>query len=144
MAVFPRGLGSVPPAAGNASLRVRRTGRVAALTVADVVDRWWNNYSGVGFGLRGGHWSYGGDRITRFHLHRVKLVSGVAVSGTATWDRYGNAMRVRLRLAGSGAARPAARELAHASYGRERRARREAGRSSGSSHVPRALTQAPR
>ena len=102
MGVFPRGLSSVPPAAGNGSLRVRRTGRVAALTVADVVDRWWNNYSGVGFGLRGGHWSYGGDRITRFHLHRVKLVSGVAVSGTATWDRYGNAMRVDLRLAGAG------------------------------------------
>jgi pimeloyl-ACP methyl ester carboxylesterase len=103
MAVFPRGLGSVPPAAGTGSLRVRRTGRVAALTVADVVDRWFNNYSGVGFGLRGGHWSYSGDRVTRFHLHRVKLVPGVAVSGTATWDRYGNAMRVRLRLAGSGA-----------------------------------------
>jgi hypothetical protein len=80
----------------------RRAGRVAALTVTDLVDRWQNNYSGVGYGLRGGTWSYSGDRITRFHLHKVKLVSGVAVSGTATWNRYGNTMRVNLKLAGSG------------------------------------------
>jgi pimeloyl-ACP methyl ester carboxylesterase len=104
MGVFPRGLRSVAPAAatGTASVRVRRAGRVAALTVADVTDRWWNNYSGVGFGLRGGRWSYGGDKVVRFHLHRVRLVPGVAVSGTATWDRYANVMRVRLRLGGSG------------------------------------------
>jgi pimeloyl-ACP methyl ester carboxylesterase len=104
MAVFPRGLRSVTPAAatGHATVRARRAGRVAALTVADVVDRWWNNYSGAGFGLRGGHWTYGGDRVTRFHLHRVKLVPQVAVSGNATWSRYGNVMQVRLKLRGAG------------------------------------------
>ncbi len=104
MSVFPRRIRSVPPAAasGHVSVRSRRVGRIAALTVADLVDRWWNNYSGVGFGLRGGHWSYTGDRITRFRLHRVSLVPGVAVSGKAVWDRYGNVMRVRLKLRGAG------------------------------------------
>jgi len=104
MSVFPRGIRSVQPAApdGHASVRERRAGRIAAFTVADVVDRWWNNYSGVGFGLRGGHWSYGGDRVTRFRLHGVRLVPGVAVSGTVTWLRYGNVMGVRLKLRGAG------------------------------------------
>jgi pimeloyl-ACP methyl ester carboxylesterase len=104
MGVFPRSLRSVAPAAasGRASVTVRRAGRVAALTVTDLIDRWQNNYSGVGYGLRAGHWSYTGDRITRFHLHRVELVPGVAVSGTAMWNRYGNSMRVSLRLSGSG------------------------------------------
>jgi hypothetical protein len=104
MGVFPRSLRSVAPAAasGRASVAVRRAGRVAGLTVTDLIDRWQNNYSGVGYGLRGGHWSYTGDRITRFRLHRVELVPGVAVSGTATWNRYGNSMRVSLRLSGSG------------------------------------------
>jgi hypothetical protein len=104
MAVFPRGVRSVAPATATtaAPVRARRAGPVAALTVADVVDRWFDNYSGTGFGLLGGHWSYTGDKVTRFHLHRVRLVPGVAVSGTARWDRYGNTMRVRLRLTGSG------------------------------------------
>jgi pimeloyl-ACP methyl ester carboxylesterase len=104
MGVFPRGIRSVPPAAATGTVppRGRRAGRIAAMTVADVTDRWWNNYSGLGFGLRGGRWSYDGDKVVRFHLHRVKLVPGVAVSGTATWDRYANVMHVRLRLGGSG------------------------------------------
>jgi hypothetical protein len=104
MSVFPRSLRSLAPAAatGRASVAVRRAGRAAALTVTDLIDRWQNNYSGVGYGLRGGQWSYSGDRVTRFHLHRVELVPGVAVSGAATWDRYANTMRVSLRLSGSG------------------------------------------
>jgi pimeloyl-ACP methyl ester carboxylesterase len=104
LGVFPRSLGKVPPAAAGprTSLRARRAGRAAALTVADIVDRWWNNYSGVGAGLRGGTWSYSGDRVTRFKLHRIKLVPGVAVSGKATWERYGEVMQVQLQLSGSG------------------------------------------
>ena len=75
-------------------------------TVADLVDRWWSNYSGHYVGLRGGTWSYTGDRTTVFHLHGVRLTSDLAVSGTATWRRYANRMAVdlRVRVAGHGAA----------------------------------------
>ena len=41
--------------------RLRRAGPAAALTVADVMDRWWNNYSGSGVGLHGGTFSYTGN-----------------------------------------------------------------------------------
>ena len=51
--------------AGRVPLRARRTGRAAALTVADLLDRWWNNYSGSGVGLRGGTLSYTGDTRQR-------------------------------------------------------------------------------
>ena len=104
LGVFPRNLRSVPPAAAGpkVSLRARKAGRVAALTVADVVDRWWNNYSGGGFGLHGGRWSYSGDHVVQFRLNGVKLVRGVAVSGRARWARYGERMQVQLKLRGAG------------------------------------------
>ena len=104
LGIFPRNLASVHPGATGprSTLRARRTGRVAALTVADVVDRWWNNYSAVGFGLRGGRFSFTGDKVVKFRLARVKLVPGVAVSGLARWDRYGQKMTVRLKLRGAG------------------------------------------
>ena len=69
--------------------------------MADLVDRWWNNYSGHGVGLRGGTWSYTGDRTTVFHLHGVRLTRDLAVSGTATWERYANRMSVDLTVAGT-------------------------------------------
>jgi hypothetical protein len=98
MGRFP---GPLPPGAS-----ARAVARAAALTVADLQDRWWNNYSGHGVGLRGGTWSYGGDRVVRFRLDRVRLVEGLAVSGTATWDRTDETMSVSLsvpsgRLTGS-------------------------------------------
>lgn len=62
--------------------------RTIAATVADVIDRWWNNYSGHGFGLRGGTFSYTGGAVVRFRLHDVKLVDDLAVSGRVVWDRY--------------------------------------------------------
>ncbi len=101
---FPRRLAEVPAASapGNVSLRLRKAGPAAALTVADLIDRWSNNYSGEGFGLRGGRWTYGGDHVTTFRLDRVRLVPGVAVSGTAVWSRYGRRMQVDLRLQGAG------------------------------------------
>ena len=46
----------------------RRVARAAALTVADLPDRWWNNYSGHGVGLRGGTWRYAGSDRVRFTL----------------------------------------------------------------------------
>jgi hypothetical protein len=70
--------------------------------VADLVGRWWSSYSGHGFGLRAGRWSYDGDRTVRFKLHGVRLVPGIAVSGVARWNRHGERMRVNLRLGGTG------------------------------------------
>ncbi len=74
----------------------------AADTVADLVDRWWNNYSGHGVGLHGGTWSYTGNRRTVFRLHGVRLVRDLAVSGRATWYRYQRRLAVDLRVTGAG------------------------------------------
>ena len=66
--VIPNGCGPAPatcrrcgpsgafPTALPADAAPRRVARAAALTVADLPDRWWNNYSGHGVGLRGGTW----------------------------------------------------------------------------------------
>jgi hypothetical protein len=74
----------------------------AALTVADLVDSWWRNYSGHSHGLRGGTWTYSGNRTTVFHLHGVRLTADLAVSGTATWKRYARTIRVDLTVVGHG------------------------------------------
>ena len=92
-----RALGSFPEAVGP-SAPAARVARLAALTVADLPDRWWNNYSGHGVGLRGGTWTYTGDRVVTFRLTGVRLARGLSVSGTAVWDRYGETMRVDLTL----------------------------------------------
>ena len=51
------------------------------------MDRWWNNYSGSGVGLRGGTFSYTGNDVVKLRLKRYRLLQGLAVSGLATWDR---------------------------------------------------------
>ncbi len=84
--VFPRTLSDVEPGRGSAPPRARRAGAVAAATVADLLDRWWNNYSGHGVGLRGGTWTYTGDRTVKFRLHGVRQVDDLAVSGQAVWE----------------------------------------------------------
>ncbi len=100
---FPRSLADVAPAhpAKSVPTSLRRAGHAAALTVADLQDRWYNNFSEEGVGLRGGTWTYTGDPV-HFTLHGVRLVPGEAVSGKAVWDRYAHTMRVDLTLAGSG------------------------------------------
>jgi hypothetical protein len=102
MGIFPRTLDGVPPGSGPGSALARRVAPAAAATVADLMDRWWNNYSGHDVGLRGGRWSFTGDNLTVFHLHRVRLTSDLAVSGTASWRRYANRIRVDLTVAGHG------------------------------------------
>jgi pimeloyl-ACP methyl ester carboxylesterase len=102
MGSFPRTLRAVPAGSGRGSLLARRIAPAAALTVADLLDRWWNNYSGHSPGLRGGRWSYTGDRTTVFHLHGVRLTRDLAVSGTATWKRFANTLHVALTVAGHG------------------------------------------
>jgi hypothetical protein len=66
--------------------------------VADLPDRWWNNYSGHGVGLRGGTFTYAGDRVVTFRIAGYSLVRGLKISGTAVWDRYGETMTVDLTL----------------------------------------------
>ena len=60
LGLVPRTLADVTPATEDRALptRLRRAGPAAALTVADVMDRWCNNYSGSGVGLHGGTFSY--------------------------------------------------------------------------------------
>lgn len=78
-----------------------RSGTVDA-TVADVIGRWWNNYSGHGVGLRGGTFRYSGSAVVRFRLDGVRLVDDLAVSGPVVWDRYAGTLdtsRLRSSLA---------------------------------------------
>ena len=90
---------AVTPGAGNRAGRLpRRAAKVAVNTVADIVDRWYGNYSGYGAGLYGGTWDYSGDRVTTFDLTRIRLTKDLAVSGTATWSRYRNTMVAHLTL----------------------------------------------
>ncbi len=95
---FPRSVRGTPAGAGRGSLLARRVAPTAAATVADLIDRWWNNYSGHDVGLRGGRWTYTGDRTTVFHLHGVRLTRDLAVSGRAAWHRYANRMVVALTV----------------------------------------------
>ncbi len=87
-----------------------RTARVAAATAADVLARWWSMYGTRGVGLQGGRFSvHGGwfgaaDPVVRWHLHRVRWVTDVAVSGTMTWHRQSGVVLSRLTVAGSGTA----------------------------------------
>ena len=90
-----RALGRFPTALPEGP---RAVARGAALTVADLPDRWWSNYSGHGVGLRGGTWRYTGDRVVRFRLSGVRLLPGLPVSGTAVWDRNTATMTVSLDL----------------------------------------------
>lgn len=103
---FPRTTAQVPPAhnlaGSHAGLPARRVAAAAAATVADVVDRWWNNYTGEGVGLYGGTFSYDGNAITTLRLHSVRFTRDLAISGTAVWDRYGNRLRVDLAVPGGG------------------------------------------
>jgi hypothetical protein len=127
MGSFPRTVRDVPAGSGRGSLLARHVAPAAAATVADLVDRWWSSYSGHDVGLRGGHWSYTGDRTTVFHLQHVRLTGDLAVSGTASWQRYANRMRVDLTVATHGrhgrlhgawhTRREGARAILHGSFG---------------------------
>ena len=95
---FPASLADTTPAdpaPGDASTPDdRRLAAAAAFTVADVVARWWVNYDGTSVGLRGGRWSYFGDRVVHFDLARTRFVPGVEVTGKVRWG-YNAAGKVR-------------------------------------------------
>jgi TAP-like protein len=103
---FPRRAAKVAPAeprAGDASRPgARRAVAGATMAVADAIARWAINYSGTSRGLRGGRWSYTGDRVVRFRFRAARFVGDVPVSGTATWRHADGAVRARLRLPGRG------------------------------------------
>jgi pimeloyl-ACP methyl ester carboxylesterase len=88
---FPLHLSQVRPATpepGDSSTLFERKAAVAAAdSVADALQRWWVNYSGVDHGLRGGTWSYtGSGDVTTFYLHQAAFVPGVGVSGKVRWS----------------------------------------------------------
>jgi pimeloyl-ACP methyl ester carboxylesterase len=113
VARFPLRLSEVVPArpragTGDASLRRdRRLAAVAAHTAADVVIRWWANFSGSSVGLRGGRWSYTGDDVVAFRLRGTQLVPGVRVSGTVRWTYATQDVRGRLVARAPGLSRAA-------------------------------------
>jgi pimeloyl-ACP methyl ester carboxylesterase len=54
---------------------------------ADVMTRWWVNYSGKGVGLAGGTFRYSGSDKVVFRLDELAFVRDVAVSGRVVWNR---------------------------------------------------------
>ena len=77
--------------AGNGSGDLKqRAAETAALTVADLTDRWQESVAGSGFGLRGGTWTSTGDRTVTLQLNGIRLAGDLAVSGTIVWQRYGH------------------------------------------------------
>ena len=123
------------PAALPAHPTAGAVARAAALTVADLQDRWWNNYSGHGVGLRGGTWRYTGDRVARFRLDRVRLVAGLPVSGSAVWDRERRDHDRRSRIPGG----HLGGDLGHQVRRRPRHADRHPGQPPGPPAVPSTL-----
>ena len=98
----------------------RRVAAVAAATVADAIERWRLNYGGSSRGLRGGRWTWSGDRLTRFRFSGARFTRDVPVYGSATW-RLGTARSGR--SSGSPAAAGCWRAGTCASRSRRRRSR---------------------
>ena len=108
LATFPRTLAAAPMAdGGRAGLTARRASWVAAQTIGDALSRWYNlMFTTRGHGLRGGTCTITGGYLSHSPLSirfdRTRLVSDLAVSGRAVWDR--RARRVHARLVVGGAA----------------------------------------
>jgi pimeloyl-ACP methyl ester carboxylesterase len=106
MGTFPTSYRDVVPAdnayGSHANVQVREGAAAAAATVADVIDRWYNNYTGFGYGLHGGEWSYAGSQVAYYEFHSVRFTKDLAVSGHVVWSPYDHTMRVHLRIAMNG------------------------------------------
>jgi hypothetical protein len=105
MGTFPTSYRDVTAAdnayGSHAGVRARKAAAASAATVADVIDRWYNNYTGFGYGLHGGRWSYAGNRVAHYQFHSVRFTADLSVSGHVVWSPYDHTMRVRLRIATS-------------------------------------------
>ncbi|MFT4011066.1 MAG: alpha/beta hydrolase [Nocardioidaceae bacterium] len=95
---------AVPPvrALGRFPTKVRGLRPSLALVAADVIDRWWNNYAGVGVGLHGGRFSYTGEATVRFKLKNYSLIPGQRVTGTVVWHRGKRTARLDVHVRGRG------------------------------------------
>ncbi len=101
---FSRTVSALPGAGPRA-----RTARAAAAAAADVQARWYGMYGYAGVGLRGGTFRWSGGSfsaphpVVRWQLDAVRVVRGVAVSGTIRWHRRTGDVTARLRVSGRGA-----------------------------------------
>ena len=80
----------------------RKTARIAAATLGDVIARWFGMYTYSGTGLRGGDFTTTDGPMVRWRLNRVRWVRDVMVSGTASWDRKTGRIRANLTVDGKG------------------------------------------
>ena len=80
----------------------RRSVRIAAATVADVMARWLAMYGSSGVGLRGGRFTTFGLRDVTFELDGVRLVADVAVDGDVAWHRPTGRVRATVSVGGPG------------------------------------------
>jgi pimeloyl-ACP methyl ester carboxylesterase len=101
---FPRRSSGATPAdprpGDRSTVADRRVAAVATATVADVIQRWLLNYDGRSRGLRGGSWTWSGDRLTRFRFNGARFTRDVPVHGEATWRLGTGAVRADLRIPG--------------------------------------------
>jgi pimeloyl-ACP methyl ester carboxylesterase len=103
---FPRRSAGATPAdarpGDRSTVADRRIAAVAAATVADAIERWRLNYDGSSRGLRGGRWTWSGDRLTRFRFTGARFTRDVPVYGSATWRLGTGGVRADLRIPGRG------------------------------------------
>ncbi len=87
----------------------RRTARVAAATLADVMARWWSMLGTHGVGLQGGRFTARGGYfasahpVVRWRLHHVAWVRDVRVTGSMRWHRRTGWVRATVAVTGPGA-----------------------------------------
>jgi pimeloyl-ACP methyl ester carboxylesterase len=80
----------------------RGTAMVGAMTVADVMARWWNMFGATGVGLQGGRFTTDGLVDVTWDLRKVRYVEDVAVSGRVSWSRATGAITTDVRVTGTG------------------------------------------
>ncbi len=101
---FARAAAGLDPATQGTRVTSSRADRQvvsgAMYAAADVLTRWYNNYSGAGVGLRGGTFRYSGSDVVDFRLRGLEFVRDVAVTGTLTWNRDNGRMRARVLVDG--------------------------------------------
>ena len=108
---FVKAARSLKPAralGGNEATRGElKTVTAAALSVGDVLTRWWVNYDGDGVGLRGGTFNYTLDEereetIYQFELRALRWTEDVAVTGVVDWNTDTGDISAQLLVRGEG------------------------------------------
>ena len=147
---YPLGLSDVGAATSTAgdhsTVRQRRIAAAGAATIADIIADWWVNYSGTGVGLRGGTWTWSGDKHTVLHFTNTRLVPGVAVTGRADWILPTGAVTATVTVTGRHHHRAAADDLVAqpaACPGSDHRHRRRAGAARAYAGAVKTLYRAP-